>query len=142
MYNPYPSMQQFGMPNTFNNSYQASSNKLPPQQIIKAKGKDSIDRIEMYPNCSALILDETAPIVWMCVSDGLGNASKIPYDISAHVEKPPVDMDTIENRIKQLEDTLEKIEVRLNDEPYDAELSKNTTDAEHSTYKKYGEYNA
>lgn len=50
---------------------------LPPQQILQANGKASIDAIRMSPNSSVLIADTTEPIVWKCVSDGQCKICKI-----------------------------------------------------------------
>lgn len=68
---------------------QQQNNVLPAQTIPKANGKSSIDQIRMYPGSSALVMDTTAPIVWMCVSDDLGNVSSTPFDIKPHEEQPP-----------------------------------------------------
>ena len=69
----------------FNNQQQI----LPQQQIIQVNGKASVDSIQLAPNSSILVLDTTAPIVWMCVSDGVGRVTSTPYDISVHVETMP-----------------------------------------------------
>ena len=55
--------------------------------------------MRLSPNSSVLIMDETAPIVWLCVSDGLGNVTPTPYDITPHVDAPPVDAGALESRI-------------------------------------------
>ena len=79
----------------FNNQQQI----LPQQQIIQVNGKASVDSIQLAPNSSILVLDTTAPIVWMCVSDGVGRVTSTPYDISVHKEEPPVDVKSIEQRL-------------------------------------------
>ncbi len=56
-------MQQQTMPNYMNATPQYNG-YLPPQQILTAKGKESIDKLRMAPNSSVLIADETAPVVW------------------------------------------------------------------------------
>ena len=94
--NPYmanfqPQFQQFQQP------------ALPQQQILTANGKTSIDALKMSPNSSCLIADTTAPIIWKCVSDGLGNVSAEAYDISIHVDKPPVDLNSLETRVASIE---------------------------------------
>lgn len=137
MYYNYPQPQ-----NNYLQQYmpaQQQSNKLPPQQIVRARGKESVDRIEMYPNSSALILDETAPIVWMCVSDGLGNVTKSPYDVTPHVDEPPVNIDSLEQRLTSLEHTFHKMEERLN-ESYDAKPYEQSNITGHSTNKTDDEY--
>ena len=44
-------------------------NTLPPQQILQANGKASIDALRMSPNSSVLIADQTQPIVWRCAQN-------------------------------------------------------------------------
>ena len=90
----YPSYQPY--PQQYSSQYQ---NVLPQQQVLQANGKPSIDALRMSPNSSVLIMDSTAPLVWLCTSDSLGNVSSTPYDISPHKETPPVDMGSIEQRL-------------------------------------------
>ena len=90
------------------NAYQ-QPNILPQQQIIQANGKASIDALRMVPNSSILIMDTTAPIVWMCVSDGIGNVSATPYDIAVHKEPEPLDVNTIDARLSAIEKTLTEV---------------------------------
>lgn len=88
---------------------------LPPQQVIRARGRESISAMRLSPNSSVLIMDETAPIVWLCVSDGLGNVTPTPYDITPHVDAPPVDVGAFEARIACLEQKMK--EMSGNEEP-------------------------
>lgn len=90
------------------NAFQ-NQNILPQQQIVQANGKASIDALRMAPNSSILIMDTTAPLVWMCVSDGIGNVSATPYDITAHKEPEPVDANTIDARLSAIERTLTEV---------------------------------
>ena len=85
------------------------TNVLPTQQILQANGKASIDAIRMQPNSSVLIMDTTAPIVWLCVSDGLGNVSSTAYDITPHKEPEQVN---VEDRLARIERTLLAMEAR------------------------------
>lgn len=86
-----------------NNPYQVQPQILPPQQVIRVRGRESVNTMRLSPNSSVLLMDETAPIVWLCVSDGLGNVSSTPYDITPHVEAPPVDMSALDARITSIE---------------------------------------
>ena len=90
-------------------------NVLPQQQVIQVNGKSSVDSIQMAPNSSVLLMDTSAPIVWLCVSDGVGNVTSTPYDISIHQEKPPVDMQSIEQRLAAVESSLAMIIGGLSD---------------------------
>ena len=104
--NPY-NPQQF-------NAFQPQQNILPPQQIPQAKGKDSIDMLRMSPNSSVLIADETAPIVWKCVSDSLGNVSSEPYTITP-CEKTDEPLTRLEKRVENIEQILST----LSNKPHD-----------------------
>lgn len=87
-------------------------NMLPPQQVIQANGKASIDALRMAPNSSVLVMDTTAPLVWLCVSDGIGNVTATPYEITPHIEEKPED--AFEKRLTALE---QKIMEVLNAKP-------------------------
>lgn len=110
MYNPY----------FYQQNYQQQQNYLPQQQIIQVNGKASVDTIQLAPNSSVLVMDTSAPIVWMCVSDGIGKVTSTPYDIVVHKEEPPVDMASVETRISRLEQII--AEMRSNNESNDDEF--------------------
>lgn len=109
---------------TFNNGYPAGyagmmqhavqPNVLPPQQVIRVNGKASVDAIRMSPDSSVIVMDSTAPMVWFCVSDGLGNVTAEPFDIFPHKEKKPED--EFEKRLAAVETQLKEV---LNVKPDD-----------------------
>ena len=97
---------------------------LPPQQILQANGKASIDAIRMSPNSSVLIADTTEPIVWKCISDGLGNVKAEAYDITRHKTEEEVEKENTNNllndiseRLKRLENNYESVINRNNESP-------------------------
>lgn len=71
------------------------------QTITRVNGKDSINSLRMAPNSEMIALDNTAPIAWVCVSDGVGSVRATPYDIAPHKEASPVS--DIEQRLSALE---------------------------------------
>lgn len=88
----------------YNNPYiQNNYNVLPQQQIPQANGKASIDMIRLAPNSSILIADTTAPIVWRCTSDSLGNVTSEPFDIVPHKDEAQIQQESLEQRISRLE---------------------------------------
>ena len=105
MYNPYQ---------IYNNHYNTQSNILPPQQIIQVNGKSSVDTIQLAPNSSILVMDTSAPIVWMCVSDGIGKVTATPYDIVVHKEEPAIDVGNLEQRVAAIELTVAQIGEKIN----------------------------
>ena len=83
---------------------------LPPQQILQANGKASIDAIRMSPNSSVLIADSTQPIVWKCVSDGLGNVKAEAFDITHHKSEEEIEKETTNNLLTTISNRLERLE--------------------------------
>ena len=98
-----------------------SSNVLPAQQVIQVAGRQSIDTLQMSPNSSVLIMDTSAPIVWLCVSDGLGKVTATAYDITVHQDTPPFDIagfaESVEGRLKALESKISETEVKRDEQP-------------------------
>jgi len=94
-------------PYSYANPYQY---QMTPQ-IIKVHGRNGADAYHMNPNSSALLLDETEPIVYLAQTDGAGYKTVTAYDIQLHQELPPVDTWSLEQRIS-------KIEEMLNNEPH------------------------
>jgi len=112
MYNPNPYYAAFN-PYAMAQQHSAAPT-LQQQQIIQVNGKASVDTIQLAPNSSVLLMDTTAPIVWLCVSDGVGKVSASAYDITPHKEKPPVDVESIEQRISKVEKIISEMEERIN----------------------------
>lgn len=125
MFNPY--LNQFN-PQVQFNPFQQQQNILPPQQILQAKGKASIDMLKMSPDSSVLIADETAPIVWKCTSDSLGNVSAIPFDITPHKDQEQKEQENLANVVADLEERLKKLEAK-----YEQSLVKRSE----STYEEH-----
>lgn len=80
--------------------------QLPPQQVTRVSGQNGAQAYALPPNSSALLLDETAPIVWLKTTDGAGYPTLTPYDIIPHQTPAPVDASSLEARIKKLEDMI------------------------------------
>ena len=115
MYQPYQQYPQYaGYQGMMTQQQQAA--QLPPQQIVQVNGKASVDTIKMAPNSSILVMDKSAPIVWLCVSDGVGNVTAMAYDIKEHKDEPPIDTVSIEKRLTAIESTLAEMEGKINAE--------------------------
>ena len=91
-YNPYQQNQQSFMPS-----------QAPRQELVKVNGRPGAEAYQMAPNSSALLLDETAPIVWLVQTDGAGYKSLSPYSISPYQPEPPVDVKSLLQRVEKLE---------------------------------------
>lgn len=77
------------------------------QRIVEVSGRDGANAFQMGPDSSALLLDNTAPIVWVVRTDGAGYKTLAPFDITPHEEKKQEDV------IKSLEERITKLEERL-----------------------------
>lgn len=104
-YNPYQQYNPYGYaPVTQQNG---AGSVLPQQsQIIRVNGKNGAEAFRMAPNSSILLMDENDPIVWLKTSDGAGYCTVTPYTIAPYQSAPPVDVNSLENRVKRLEDML------------------------------------
>lgn len=106
--NPWgaPTMQQQGT--TFQDPYRARLGSIQQfhaqrYEIIRVNGENGAQAFQMAPNSSALLLDETAPIVWFVQTDGAGYKTAKPFSIAPYQPQPPVDINALEARIKRLE---------------------------------------
>ena len=117
---PYPTQMNYGM-NAMNPSQQ---NVLPPQQILQANGKSSIDALRMSPNSSALIADSTQPIIWKCISDSLGNVSATAFDVVPHKDEALVEKETMSKTFDLINERLDRLERH-----YESITSRNTKPA-------------
>ena len=138
MYNPYNAYQnpysQMPQPYTSQSFFnQPSQNILPPQQVIQVNGKQSVDAIRMSPNSSVLLMDNSAPIVWLCVSDGVGNVTSTAYDIMKHQETPPVDTKSLEMRVSKLEEI-------INDQSHVTSSEQSSNAEKHAEHKADAKY--
>ena len=113
------------MNNYVPNNYQYGFNVLPHQQVIQVNGKSSVDSIRMAPNSSVILMDTSAPLIWLCVSDGVGNVTSTPYDITIHTEESGPTMTDLEARIQRIETLIDKgvnLREQSNDPEADSEF--------------------
>ena len=85
---------------------------IPPtvqskREVIKVSGRAGAEAFQLEPDSSALLLDNTAPIVWLVQTDGAGYKTLKPFDIKEHEEEKPVDVyKNLEERITKLEEVI------------------------------------
>lgn len=83
------------------------NNPIGRQEVVKVTGRPGAEAYNMGPNSSVLLLDTSAPIVWLVQTDGAGYKSLQPYDIKPHEETQPEDkFKSLEDRITKLEDII------------------------------------
>ena len=105
MYNTFG--QQFSpqfMPQT--QPFQSWSQNLPRQEIIRVNGENGAKAYQMAPNSSALLMDESAPLVWLVQTDGAGYKTAVPYTIAPYQAQQAPDLHSLEERIQRLEEML------------------------------------
>lgn len=122
MYNPY--QPQFSM----YQPTQMQQNILPQQQIMQTNGKPTFDTFRMSPNSSILIADTSAPIVWRCTSDGLGNVTSEAFDITPHKDAPTLDVASITAILSEMNTRITKLEEMNNDKSTIRKSTKHNAD--------------
>lgn len=80
------------------------------QQIIKVNGENGARAYQMMPNSSALLLDETAPLVWLKETDSVGYPTLSAFKIEPYVPEPQPDFKELMDRITSLEERLKNNE--------------------------------
>ena len=75
-------------------------------QITRVNGRKGAEAFRLAPNSSILLMDENDPIVWLKQTDGAGYATVTPYTVAPYQAAAPVDVNSLENRVKRLEEIL------------------------------------
>lgn len=96
-FNPTPTQGNFGNLNAYN---------LPHYDIIQVNGQKGAETLQMAPNSKVLLLDETDPLIWFVQTDGAGYKTVTPYSITPYQPAPPVDLNSIEQRLSALEEKI------------------------------------
>ena len=89
--------------------------QLPPQKtsVKRVSGEQGVDMFRMAPDSSELLLDETAPIIWLVTTDSAGYKTKYPYDIKPHEPEPKPDMKSLDERFSAIDERIKAIEEAL-----------------------------
>lgn len=69
-------------------------------------GKNGVDAFQMMPNSQALLLDDTAPIVWLVQTDGAGYKTATPYSVTPYQPEPEIDLKDIDARLRRIEEVM------------------------------------
>ena len=78
-------------------------------EIIRVSGRNGAEAFQMSPNSQVLLLDETAPLIWLKTTDGAGYPTLTPYDIApaqTQEQKEASKIEALEKRIASLEEIL------------------------------------
>lgn len=87
----------------FYSTYPQLAQKL---EIIHVNGEMGAKAFRMGANSSALLLDDTAPIVWLAQTDGAGYLSVTPFKIEEVKPEPPKEWKDFDERLKRIEEML------------------------------------
>ena len=96
------------MPNGTYNNFQNYSNGYgwTRQEVIRVNGRNGAEAYQMAPNSSVLLLDETAPVVWLKTTDGASYPTITGYTITplkTQEQTRQEYIDSLEERIAKLE---------------------------------------
>ena len=111
MGNPMTMNPSFQNSQSFQNPYLERLNSLQPQQaqryeITKVNGRNGAGAFPMPANSEILLLDETQPIVWLKQTDGAGYPTITPYQITPYQTQLEPDFNSLDERIKRLEEVI------------------------------------
>lgn len=80
--------------------------QIQSHNIIHVNGENGARSFRMAPNSQCLLLDDTAPIIWLAQTDGAGYPTLTPYSITPYQAEPAPDFNSLDARIKRLEDMI------------------------------------
>jgi len=73
------------------------------QQVVKVNGDNGARMYQMQPNSSCLLLDESAPRIFLIQTDGACYKTISAYKIEPDVPEPTPDWNQLNERISRLE---------------------------------------
>lgn len=74
------------------------------QEIVHVNGRGGAEAFQMAANSSALLLDDTASIVWLKTTDGAGFPTLTPYTVTPYQPEPQISTAELLDRITRLEE--------------------------------------
>lgn len=87
--------------------FQQAMQPQTAQKVVEVTGRAGAEAYQIGPDSSTLLLDNTAPLVWLVKTDGAGYKTLMAYDIKPHEDVKPVDhYKDLEDRIAKLEETV------------------------------------
>ena len=75
-------------------------------EIIHVNGQNGAQAFQMMPNSQALLLDDTAPLVWLAQTDGAGYKTVTPYSIAPYQPEPEISLRDIDARLRKIEEVV------------------------------------
>lgn len=87
------------------------------QEIVKVNGEGGARAYQLFPNSSALLLDENNPLVWLVQTDGAGYKTVTPYTITPYKPAPMVNIDDLNARLAKVEEIVNAKSYSANAQP-------------------------
>lgn len=97
--------------NTFN-PYMNQNQNMNRYEIIHVNGENGARAFQMSPNSNVILLDDTCARIFLVQTDGAGYKTITPYSISAYEPEPNVDVKSLEERIRKLEEYINESNVK------------------------------
>ena len=97
-------------PNNMMQPQMMSNQFLPQMHVIRVNGQAGARNLRMAPNSDALVLDETAPMIWYAQTDGTGYLTVTPFDISPHQAQQPANISELTARVAKLEEAMANVQ--------------------------------
>ena len=85
------------------------------QEIVHVNGENGARTYQLPPSSNALLLDDTAPLVWLCQTDGAGYKTVTPFKIEPYVAPEPIDMNKLIERIEKIEEKINESNTTANE---------------------------
>ena len=77
----------------------------PHYEIPQVNGEAGAKNFQMAPNSNYFLIDSSVSnLLWLVQTDGAGYLTATPWDVFPHQFQPPVDVNNLEQRVKNLED--------------------------------------
>ena len=85
------------------------------QQVVRVNGRKGAEAYQLPPNSSIMLLDNTAPVVWLKTTDGASYPSLKGYNVYPIQEENAaaevqLDYSSLEQRISKLQEMVKKNE--------------------------------
>lgn len=84
--------------------YQQRQMQVPQRyEVVRVNGRGGAEAFQMAPNSDVLLLDTSAPVVWLKSTDGAGYPTCTPYTITPYQPEPQINTSDLLARVERLE---------------------------------------
>ncbi len=97
-FNPY-----YNQNYNFNNTW-SQQQRLPVYRADPIHGENAAWQFPMGPNSEIYLPDADDDLIWWIRTDANGNKNVMPFDVSPHEKKPPIDTNDLAARLAAVEE--------------------------------------